>query len=124
VECQCDAGSWAAREQILAKKFAIGEQYFGAEVFSWLDRPEIDQWAVVWAAGRNRKRLGQARIVPAQLLYYNIARDMQRVGLKHNRVVPEKYALLRTIQFTLRFVCTDMVSSKIAEEPPLLGHSR
>ena len=124
MECQCDAGSWAAREQILAKKFAIGEQYFGAEVFSWLDRPEIDQWAVVWAAGRNRKRLGQARIVPAQLLYYNIARDMQRVGLKHNRVVPEKYALLRTIQFTLRFVCTDMVSSKIAEEPPLLGHSR
>jgi len=123
VECQCDAGSWTAREQILAKKFAVGRQYFAAEVFPWLDSSEIEQWAVVWAAGRNRKRFGQARIVPAKLLYYNIAQDMQRVGLNHNRVVPEKYALLRTIQFTLRFVCTDMVSGKLAETPSLLPRS-
>ena len=119
IECSGDAESWGERRERFKRKFHIGREFFGKEVLPWLQDPRIEQWALVWSAGRGRETLDGVKIVTARMLYRNIARDVMK--LKGNRIVPEKYSLLRTVQITMRLVGdSKRALAEIAQEPLLL----
>jgi len=121
VECSGDANSWKVRESSFERKFAIGREFVEKEVFPWLKDPRIEQWAVVWGAGPRRKTVGRAKIVTMNMLYRNIARDIVKLNQKGNRVIPEKYPLLRTIQATMKHVGDSKpMTARIAEDALLL----
>ena len=107
VECQCDAGSWKNRKKILEQKFTKGRQFVFKEIFPWLattDKTQFEQWAVVSSAGKGRDTVGGGKVVTMRQLYRNIAHDVLKLMEAGNRVVPEKYPLLRTIQGSMQHV--------------------
>ena len=103
VECSLDSGSWEAREKRFAPKFRKGKEFLEKEAFP-LRVKTIDQWAVVWNAGANRKTLGGGKVVTLATLLRNIATDILETNKHANRTVPEKYFLLRAVQDTMRHV--------------------
>ena len=107
VECSGDADSWAYREKRFEQKFAKGRDFIKKEVFPWLDGVgdlKIEQWAIVWTAGADRTHVAGGKVVTMRNLYRNIARDIRKMREKGNRVIPEKYSLLRTIQQAMHHI--------------------
>ncbi len=107
VECHTDAGSWKQREAALKKKFDRGARYIFKEVFPWLQipgGPELEQWAVVVTAGKDRKTVAGRRVVSLRQVYRNITRDIVDLMVRGNRMVPEKYPLLRAVQGMVQHV--------------------
>jgi len=117
VECSSDANSWKVREKTFERKFAIGSEFIGKEVFPWLESPKIEKWAVVWGGKRRRETVGGGKVITMNMLYRNIGRDVLKLIQKGNRIFPEKYPLLRTIQGTMKHVGD---SARIAEDTLLL----
>ena len=102
IEPSIDASTWESREQRFHKKFSVGKKYILSEVFPWLpDSTPVEQWAVVWGGKPTRATLGGGKVVSTSQLYQLISRDVRLVKL--TRVIPEKFALLRTMQFTMRW---------------------
>jgi len=107
VECSNDAHDWETREKRFTKKFSIGKAAITREVFPWLRKnSRIEQWAVIWGSNSRRKTVGGGTILPVRTLYEKIVKDIRKFEAKHkyNSVIPEKFPLLRTIQFTVRWI--------------------
>jgi len=102
IEPSGDAGAWDTREERFRRKFSIGSQYILSEVFPWLpETTQIEQWAVVWSCTTKRATVGGGKLISASSLYRLIAQDIRL--LEGSRVIPEKFALLRTMQLTMRY---------------------
>lgn len=103
VECSGDALSWKDRAKRLEPKFRKGQEFIRKEIFPSIPDKPIEQWALVWNAGKT-PTIGGVKVVALRRLYLNIASDILELNRQGNRSVPEKYCLLRAIQQTMTFV--------------------
>jgi hypothetical protein len=105
VEPSLDADSWAKREQRYTKKFEAGRKYI-PKLFAGVTSigKEIDQIALFLFGSRtNVKQLAGGRVAVASDFFSEVARDLETKRAA-KQAVPEQFALLRTVQFTLEFV--------------------
>ncbi|NBB96370.1 MAG: hypothetical protein GVY16_11615 [Planctomycetes bacterium] len=101
IEPSIDGHSWARREQRYRKKFRAGKKYI-ASLFKGLNIPTTVEQIALFIAGSSGKHptLAGGKVV----IVKEILRDMAcKLPGIHERVVPEQYPLLRTIQFVAQY---------------------
>ena len=102
IEPSLDADSWAMRKARYSKKFKAGREYI-PQLFARMALPEeIDQIALFAYGGGRPRELGGGRVVFIQAFMEEI-----RAGIRHRKVanaaIPERFPLLRTLQFAAEF---------------------
>ena len=99
IETSLDAYSWQTREERYAKKFNIGRKYIFEDVFPWLDRSiEIDELII----GINKTQDGKLNginITTVDDYMSKIIKDVKDAGKASKNAIPQKFPMLRTIQF-------------------------
>ena len=99
IETSLDAASWEERKKRYSKKFEIGKKYIFSEVFTWLDENEnIDQMIIAISKTRNGL-LNGVKIITVDDFMSIVINDVKKKGKANKNAIPEKYQLLRTIQF-------------------------
>ena len=102
LEPSLDAHTWAKREKRFAKKFEAGRNLIFSEVFPWLDaNTPIKQVAILPSRG-NRKTLAGVRLITVDEYVATVKADIQIGPAASRGAVPEKYPLLRTVQFLVK----------------------
>ena len=99
VECSIDANTWENREKTFERKFTMGREH-ARNLFSGMELPTALDQVVVhgYAAAANQHRgLGGGRLVTSQELTAEIITGVP--ATIWTNAVPEKYPLLRTLQF-------------------------
>lgn len=99
VECSIDSKTWEVRERMFERKFVMGHKH-ARELFSGIELPTaLDQVVVhgLAAAADQHRALGGGRLVTSQELTAEIINGIPATAWKN--AVPEKYPLLRTLQF-------------------------
>ena len=99
VECSIEALNWNDRELRFQRKFAIGREH-ARDLFSGMELPTMLDQVVVHGyatAADQHRELAGGRLVTSQELTAEIIVGIPRTAWKH--AVPEKYPLLRTLQF-------------------------
>lgn len=103
IEPSLDANSWAEREARYSKKFGAGRRHIGG-LFPGMSIPsDIDQIALfVYGGRKSRERIAGGRVVMIEDFMYEI-----RAGIRERKiasgVIPERFPLLRTLQFAAEF---------------------
>ena len=98
VECSADATTWEKREKTFERKFAMGGEH-ARNLFSGIELPTVLDQVVVhgYATGADQHReLGSGRLVTGPELTAEI---ITGIPAHRQHAVPEKYLLLRTLQF-------------------------
>lgn len=99
VECSVDANTWEDREKTFERKFAKGRKH-ARELFSGMALPTALDQVVVHgyaSAADQHRELGGGRLVTSQELTAEIITGIP--ATTWTNAVPEKYPLLRTLQF-------------------------
>ena len=99
LEPSLDAHTWAKREERFTKKFEAGRRHIFEDIFSWLDSSTpIEQIAILPSRG-TRETLAGAALITVDEYVAKIRKDIAGLNVAAKGAVPEKYPLLRTIQF-------------------------
>jgi len=121
IEPSIDPHSWGKREVRFRKKFKAGRKYIIPEIFPWLPRDtwlhhnkKFEQWAVLWGSRKNHPKVGGGTVVPLWDLCQRISHDIMAVGKV--RLIPEQFPLLRTMQFTMRWVKARKAETEVDAE--------
>src|SRR5262249_22397221 len=102
IEPSLDADSWAERERRYKKKFEAGRLYIPSLFSGFELPPQIEQLALFLFAGRTApEEIAGGRIVPFHK-FMNDVLDSVRNRPLSNKMIPEQYTLLRTLQFAAR----------------------
>ena len=102
VEPSLDAHPWAKREMRFTKKFDAGRKLIFAEVFPWLDKDTpIEQVAILPGRGE-RETLAGARLITVDEYIATVRDDIANGPVASRGAIPEKYPLLRTVQFLVK----------------------
>ncbi len=99
VECSVDANTWEDREKTFERKFIMGLKH-ARELFSGMELPTALDQVVVHgyaSAADQHRELGGGRLVTSQELTAEIITGIP--ATTWTNAVPEKYPLLRTLQF-------------------------
>jgi hypothetical protein len=99
VECSIDADTWKDRQNTFERKFDMGRKH-ARELFSGMALPTALDQVVVhgYASAVDQHRdLGGGRLITSQELTAEIACGIPATAWTN--AVPEKYPLLRTLQF-------------------------
>jgi len=103
VEPSYSTSSWDKRDILFTKKFDAGKKYINKEVFPWIDALlPVERWAVLWGSSKIHRIIGGGKVIPVPDLYKRIAQDVR--AIPPGSSIPEKFPLLRTMQFTLLWV--------------------
>ena len=103
IEPSLDANNWEKREDRYLKKFKAGRKYI-PELFPGMAIPEhIDQIALfVYGGSKSRERIAKGRVVFIRDFMEEI-----RAGIRDRKVaraaIPERFPLLRTLQFAVEY---------------------
>jgi len=102
IEPSLDADSWGKREERYLKEFQAGRKYVPV-LFAGLEVPaEIEQVAIFLFAGREPPdEIGGGKIFAFPTFMNEILKTVRTRPL-NNAMIPEQYALLRTLQFAAR----------------------
>ncbi|WGK68327.1 hypothetical protein P0082_07510 [Candidatus Haliotispira prima] len=101
LEPSLDAHLWDKRTSRFKKKFEAAKKYIFTEIFTWLDpTTEIEQVAVLPSHPGNRHFLAGGRIISIDELLVEIRENVISHGIAAKHAIPEKYPLLRTLQFS------------------------
>ncbi|MCH8275854.1 MAG: hypothetical protein IH851_13815 [Armatimonadetes bacterium] len=98
VECSIAATTWENLEKTFKRKFTLGRKH-ARDLFSGMELPTALDQAVVYgyaAAADQHRELGGGRLVTGQELTAEI---ITGIPAHRQHAVPEKYPLLRTLQF-------------------------
>lgn len=98
IEPSLDTHSWAKREDRYTKKFDAGRRYIPGLFPGMVLPKEIDQVALFVHAGSARERIAGGRVVSIRVLMKEIREAIgdRKVG---RTAIPERFPLLRTLQF-------------------------
>jgi len=99
IECSLDALTWEKREKTFKRKLAMGREH-ARDLFSGMELPTALDQVVVhgYASAADQHRdLGGGRLVTSQELTAEIISGIP--ATTWTNAVPEKYPLLRTLQF-------------------------
>ncbi|EHQ08253.1 hypothetical protein [Leptonema illini] len=103
IEPSIDADSWAERERRFRKKFESGERYMFSDVFKWQDpSTPVERIAVLVSHPEDRDELCGAKIISIDEFMQIVKADIMHCGKVASNAIPERYPLLRTIQFTIQ----------------------
>ena len=98
-----DAHGWSKRDERFRKKFEAGQKYIPQLFEAFQPLPEIERIALfVFGSSKEHAEVGGGRVLM-------IADFMQtvRAGIKgksiSNAAIPEKYVILRTLQFAAEY---------------------
>ena len=102
LETSCDALGWKKRKEVFAKKFKTAKKYYKKE-FGFPIR-EIKRIAIAYNKCKSNKiadNTGNIETLSIQKLGDEIIKEMRKRGGIMRGIVPEKYPLLRAIQFAI-----------------------
>jgi hypothetical protein len=99
IETSLDAYSWQIREERYAKKFSIGRKYIFDEVFPWLDRNIVIDELIIGINKTQDGKLNGVNITTVDDYMSKIIKDVKDMGKAAKNAIPQKYPMLRTIQF-------------------------
>ena len=102
IEPSLDADSWEKREARYLRKFEAGRKYIRG-LFPGMAVPEeIDQIALFVYGGKSHERIAGGRVVSIRAFMEEIW-----AGIRHRKVasaaIPERFPLLRTLQFAAEY---------------------
>lgn len=104
IEPSMDADSWAKRERRYKKKFDAGRKYI-PELFDGLLHGDLhlEQIALFGFGGKSQATLAGGKVMHVSEFLKEIADKLSSRTIAR-AAVPESFALLRTVQFTLEHV--------------------
>lgn len=103
IEPSLDADSWQKREHRYAKKFSAGLKYIPG-LFPGIDLPDkIEQIAlIVFGGGEARDRFAGGRVVFIRDFMHEIREAVRPLKVDRSPI-PERFPLLRTLQFAANY---------------------
>ena len=102
IEPSLDTNSWAKREIRYSKKFAAGREYIPG-LFPKMDLPKgIVQIALFVHAGSAQRSIARGQVLSIRAFMEEVRAKIggQKVG---RAAIPERFPLLRTLQFAVQY---------------------
>jgi len=121
VEPSLAGDTWSKREVRYKKKFEAGRKYICKNLFPWAEASTpITQLAILPNCGPKYRKLAAGDVITIDEMMSEIKQAVKRVGRAGRAAIPERYPLLRTIQFTVSGLCPlkDMGSAAIRLTAP------
>lgn len=103
IEPSLDTNSWKKREARYRKKFEAGREYIPELFPPNLELPDkIEQIALFVHAGRSREHIAGGKVVTIRAFMEEIREVIgdRRVG---HAAIPQRFPLLRTLQFAVQY---------------------
>ncbi|MFZ0722440.1 MAG: hypothetical protein WA425_13890 [Xanthobacteraceae bacterium] len=103
IEPSTDADRWDKRETRFRKKFDAGQKYIPQLFESFQPLPEIERIALfVLGSDKEYPRVGGGRVVMIKDFMQKIRPEISSKSV-FKSAIPEKYVILRTLQFAAQF---------------------
>jgi len=102
IETSLDANSWEKRKERYLKKIESGKKYIFSEVFTWLSENQVVDQQIISIHKAKDGFLGGIKVITIDDFMSKVIGDIIiGKGKAFGNAIPQKYPLLRTIQFCI-----------------------
>ena len=103
VEPSTDADHWDKRQERFRKKFDAGQKYIPELFDSFKPLPKIEQIALfVFGSGKKHPHVGGGNVMMISDFMQTIRDEVKKRSV-FKSAIPEKYVILRALQFAVQF---------------------